>query len=148
MDQWALARQRPDLSITIYGQVWSRKRRERFRRKRSWGRSFVFLRHSVPKNKPVQFDLLLCKRKCVTKTLLLLSWTTVPACAKPALLATTRHAPSFRRSSDDRATRESWSAWDRRTPTSATKRRASAVSSRSNTPSNTASWRTGTTWKR
>ena len=46
---------------------------------------------------------------------------------RPALLATMRRAPCFRRSLVARVTRASWSAWVRRTRTSATRRSRSAA---------------------
>merc|ERR1712243_183927 len=59
-------------------------------------------------------------RKCATtmmRSLRLLS-TMDPECARPASPVTTLPAPSSLPSSAARVTSASWSAWDRRTPTS------------------------------
>merc|ERR1712072_714016 len=60
------------------------------------------------------------KTRCVTRTLLLLSATMAPAYARPASPETTPPGPSSPPSLDVPATRESWSVWDRRMPTSVT----------------------------
>merc|ERR1712037_238489 len=57
---------------------------------------------------------------CVTRTLLLWSLTMAPACARPVSPEMTLPAPSSPPSLAVPVTRESWSAWDRRTPTSET----------------------------
>merc|ERR1711928_14825 len=54
--------------------------------------------------------------KCVTMRLPLWSWTTGPACARPASPETTPPGPSSPPSLDVPGTRVSWLAWDRRTP--------------------------------
>merc|ERR1712072_298511 len=61
------------------------------------------------------------KSKCVTRTLPLWSVTMAPACARLALLETTPPGPFSHPSLDVPATRVSWLAWDRRTPTSVTR---------------------------
>merc|ERR1712210_93908 len=61
------------------------------------------------------------KPRCVTRTLLLLSATMAPACARPASPETMPPGPSSPPSLDVPATRESWSVWDRRTLTSVTR---------------------------
>merc|ERR1712203_1006927 len=61
------------------------------------------------------------KTRCVTRTLLRLSATMAPACARPASPETTPPGPSSPPLSDVPATRVSWSVWDRRTPTSVTR---------------------------
>merc|ERR1711990_27758 len=87
--------------------------------------------------------------KCVTtRKLPLWLWTMDPECARPVSPATTLPAPSFPPSSDAHVTSASWSAWDRRTPTSVTRPSPREVSSLRNTPSNTESSPTGTTWRR
>merc|ERR1712020_674381 len=77
------------------------------------------------------------KTRCVTRTLLLLSATMAPACARPASPETTPPGPSSPPSLDVPATRESWSVWDRRTPMSVTRPSPRGESSP-----------TGTTWRR
>merc|ERR1711944_339357 len=57
-------------------------------------------------------------KTCVTRTLLRLSATMAPACARPASPETTPPGPSSPPLSDVPATRVSWSVWDRRMPTS------------------------------
>merc|ERR1712126_658938 len=59
--------------------------------------------------------------RCVTRTLPLLSVTMAPACARPASPETTPPGPSSPPSLDVPVTGVSWSAWDRRTPTSVTR---------------------------
>merc|ERR1712233_220690 len=76
--------------------------------------------------------------RCVTRTLPLLSVTMAPACARPALPETTPPGPSSPPLLAVPVTRVSWSAWDRRTPTSVTRP----------SPLSTASSPTGTTWRR
>merc|ERR1711899_552282 len=88
------------------------------------------------------------KPRCVTRTLLLLSATMAPACARPASPETTPPGPSSPPLSDVPATRESWSVWDRRMPMSVTRPSPREVSSPSSTPSSTESSPTGTTWRR
>merc|ERR1712198_296061 len=88
------------------------------------------------------------KTRCVTRTLLLLSATMAPACARPASPETTPPGPSSPPSLDVPATRESWSVWDRRTPTSVTRPSPRGVSSPCSTPLSTESSPTGTTWRR
>merc|ERR1739838_700139 len=59
-------------------------------------------------------------RKCATKMMrsLRLLWTMDPECARPVSPVTTLPAPSSLPASAARVTSASWSAWDRRTPTS------------------------------
>nr|AAV71158.1 beta-actin [Macrobrachium rosenbergii] len=65
--------------------------------------------------------------------------TTAPEIARPASLVTMHHELCSDPSSADNVIRVRWSAWARRTRTSATRPRASEVSSLRNTPSSTAS---------
>merc|ERR1712165_336578 len=88
------------------------------------------------------------KTRCVTRTLLRLSATMAPACARPASPETTPPGPSSPPLSDVPATRVSWSVWDRRMPTLVTRPSPRGVSSPSSTPSSTESSPTGTTWRR
>merc|ERR1711890_99570 len=74
---------------------------------------------------------------CVTRTLLLLSATMAPACARPASPETTPPGLCSPPSWAAPATRVSWSVWDRRTPTSVTRPSPRGASSP-----------TGTTWRR
>merc|ERR1711918_240161 len=60
------------------------------------------------------------KTRCVTRTLLLLSVTMAPACARPASPETTPPGPSSPPSLAVPVTRVSWSVWDRRMPMSVT----------------------------
>merc|ERR1712107_521280 len=69
------------------------------------------------------------KTRCVTRTLLRLSATMAPACARPASPETTPPGPSSPPLSDVPATRVSWSVWDRRMPTSVTRPSPRGVSS-------------------
>merc|ERR1711971_1485400 len=59
--------------------------------------------------------------KCVTMKLRLWSWTTGPACARPGLPETMPPGLSSPPLLAVPVTRVSWSAWDRRTPTSVTR---------------------------
>merc|ERR1712088_819496 len=86
--------------------------------------------------------------RCVTRTLPLLSVTMAPACARPASLETTPPGLSSPPSLAVPVTRVSWSAWDRRMPTSVTRPSPRGVSSPLSTPLSTASSPTGMTWRR
>merc|ERR1711884_163976 len=85
---------------------------------------------------------------CVTRTLLLLLLTMAPACARLDSPEMTLPELSSPPSWAAPATRERWSVWDRRTPTSVTRPSPREVSSPSSTPSSTESSPTGTTWRR
>merc|ERR1711936_934102 len=86
--------------------------------------------------------------RCVTRTLLLLLLTMAPACARLDSPEMTLPELSSPPSWAAPATRESWSVWDRRTPTSVTRPSPREESSPSSTPSSTESSPTGTTWRR
>merc|ERR1711953_258891 len=88
------------------------------------------------------------KSRCVTKTLLLLSVTMAPACARldsPEMTLLELSSPPL---SAVPATRESWSVWDRRMPMSVTRPSPRGVSSPWSTPLSTESSPTGMTWRR
>merc|ERR1712110_105055 len=72
--------------------------------------------------------------RCVTRTLLLLLLTMAPACARLDSPEMTLPELSSPPSWAAPATRESWSVWDRRTPTSVTRPSPREVSSPSSTP--------------
>merc|ERR1712180_473674 len=73
--------------------------------------------------------------RCATKMLPLSLWTTDPECARPGSPVTTPPEPSSPPSSAAPGIRASWSAWDKKTPTSATRPSPREVSSLSSTPS-------------
>merc|ERR1711936_531259 len=86
--------------------------------------------------------------RCVTRTLLPLLLTMAPACARLDSPEMTLPELSSPPSWAAPATRESWSVWDRRTPTSVTRPSPREESSPSSTPLSTESSPTGTTWRR
>merc|ERR1711962_1083572 len=71
------------------------------------------------------------KQRCVTtrKNLLRWLWTMDQECARPVSPVMTLPAPSSLPSSAAHVTSASWSAWDRRTPTSVTRPSPREVSS-------------------
>merc|ERR1711872_171780 len=71
------------------------------------------------------------KQRCVTTRMNLLRWlwTMDQECARPDSPVMTLPAPSSLPSSAARVTSASWSAWDRRTPTSVTRPSPREVSS-------------------
>merc|ERR1712142_707046 len=71
--------------------------------------------------------------RCATKMLPLSLWTTDPECARPDSPVTTPPEPSSPPSSAAPGIRASWSAWDKKTPTSATRPSPREVSSPSST---------------
>merc|ERR1711992_484983 len=86
--------------------------------------------------------------RCVTKTLLLLSLTMAPACARLDLLEMTLPELSSPPLLDVLATRVRWSVWDRRMPMLEMRPSPREVSLPSSTPLSTESSPTGMTWRR
>merc|ERR1711936_617769 len=90
----------------------------------------------------------ICKPKCVTKTLLLLSLTMAPACARLDLLEMTLPVLSSPPLLDVPATRGGWLVWDRRMPMLEMRLSPREVSSPSSTQWSMESSPTWMIWRR
>merc|ERR1712106_425666 len=90
----------------------------------------------------------LYQSRCVTKTLLLLSVTMAPACARLVSLEMMLHVLSSHPLLDVLATRVRWLVWDRRVPMLEMRLSPREVFLPSSTPLDTESSPTGMIWRR